>query len=559
MELSKEVKVVQGLPAKWGACFRTVIMHTIPLSLICWKDTVAVGLGSGDIVILDGTTGNQVVTLSGHTKAVHSVAVSSDGALFVSGSWDKTIKQWDLQTGGVIKTLYGHTEGVRSVSISTDHITIASVSSDKTLRLWDIQTGKCHHIIEQKDEAQYVSFSPTDQQHLIFASDRNIQQWEIGGHGINHGYEGYNPTFSPDGTHFASYNSYPGTVVIQNSSSGAVVAEFPVVCGDNTECCCFSPDGRLIAVTPSKDIQIWDITGSDPQHIETFVGHSPIIHSVVFSSSSSLISSSSSISSSYDSSVKFWQITVPSTDNITTHSKTTSIGSALIRSITLQAEDSITISSDSNGVVKVWDLSTGICTASFQTPAKEVKQCDVRLIGNRLIFAWSADKEIYIYDVERGGLLDTMYGLLKSLIDIRISEDGSIVFCLDGDYVYALSIQTGEAVGKAPLRIVGVISLIVDGSRAWVYSPWEGIRGWDFGVTDSPPIKLVDPPSLSFSDTKQWDIGLSMIRDTVTGQVIFKMGGKYTHPVDVQLGGKYVAIRYESGEVLVLDFSNVLP
>jgi len=48
-------------------------------------------------------------------------------------------------------------------------------------------------------------------------------------------------------------------------------------------------------------------------------------------------------------------------------------------------------------------------------------------------------------------------------------------------------------------------------------------------------------------------------RDTVTGQVIFKMGGIYTNLVDVQSGGKYVAIHYEPGEVFVLDFNHVLP
>jgi len=60
MELSKEVKVVQGLPAKWGACFRTVVPHSNVWSFICWKNTIAAGLKSGDIIILDGITGSQV-------------------------------------------------------------------------------------------------------------------------------------------------------------------------------------------------------------------------------------------------------------------------------------------------------------------------------------------------------------------------------------------------------------------------------------------------------------------------------------------------------------------
>jgi len=52
-------------------------------------------------------------------------------------------------------------------------------------------------------------------------------------------------------------------------------------------------------------------------------------------------------------------------------------------------------------------------------------------------------------------------------------------------------------------------SLIGDGSRAWVYSFWQAIRGWDFGITNSPPAPLSKFASLYLSDTKEWDIGLS--------------------------------------------------
>jgi len=66
--------------------------------------------------------------------------------------------------------------------------------------------------------------------------------------------------------------------------------------------------------------------------IETFVGHSDKITSVVLSSPSSLISSSD------DSSVKFWQINVPSTEQVTACPKTTSHASVPTRSIALQAD-----------------------------------------------------------------------------------------------------------------------------------------------------------------------------------------------------------------------------
>ena len=43
--------------------------------------------------------GWQVRTLAGHSNMVTSVAISADGMRVVSGSFDKTVKIWDVETG----------------------------------------------------------------------------------------------------------------------------------------------------------------------------------------------------------------------------------------------------------------------------------------------------------------------------------------------------------------------------------------------------------------------------------------------------------------------------
>src|SRR5207248_384086 len=42
-----------------------------------------------------------IATLKGHTDLVWSVAYSPDGKMLASGSWDPTIKLWDVATGKV--------------------------------------------------------------------------------------------------------------------------------------------------------------------------------------------------------------------------------------------------------------------------------------------------------------------------------------------------------------------------------------------------------------------------------------------------------------------------
>ena len=548
-ELSPLIKPIKGIPAEWGMCSRTTVLGSHTQTLSYHNSSIAVGSIPGDIIIFDTVTGTQTAILSGHTHNVTCIAFSLDGSSLVSGSNDKTAKLWDVQTGGVVKTFSGHTNWVLSVSISADYTTVASGSQDSTMCLWDIKTGECCHNIAQGHPVCHVMFSPTDPQYLISISDERVWQWDVDGYEVAQPFDGNHASFSSDGAQFIS--CYGRTVTVHNSRSRKTPIEFQIT-NDTASLCSFSPNNRFIAVAANKAAYCWDIASSDPQLVKTFITHTADITSLTFSSPTTLILAS------VDKSVKFWQIGGQSTDTTIVNTNSTPLPSAPIMSITLQAEDGIVITSDSDGMVKTWDILTGTNKATSHTPAKHYMR-DVRLIDGRLTLVYHADKKIYVWDVGNEKLLLEAGGVYTHAEDLRISGDGSKIFHLHAPSIWILSIQTGMAVSQVKIRYsLGSGSLIVDGSKVWAHWPYSEYQGWDFGVSGSNPIELSGIPTLSNGDML-WDPRWGRIKSAVTGGVIFQLSGRFANPADAQCHGSHLVTGYESGEVLILNLKDVPP
>ena len=86
----------------------------------------------------------------GHSDSVDSVSISTNGKWFVTGSTDKTRKNWDIASNKLIMTL-PHPFTVQSVRFASNDQII--ITSSEKIRAWDRASGKLLYTVKDSGVA----------------------------------------------------------------------------------------------------------------------------------------------------------------------------------------------------------------------------------------------------------------------------------------------------------------------------------------------------------------------------------------------------------------------
>lgn len=159
----------------------TLVTGSTDRTLILWNISDNAGDGG-----LEGVEeGRRMADLTGHSSTVRCVEIVG-GEFIVSGSRDGTLRVWRLPSSkrgrnqnytinNCLHILTGHTASVRCIVPWGSHY-IVSGSYDSTLRVWDLSSGKCVATCQGHDGKVY-SLAASRQYVFSGGTDTKIRVW----------------------------------------------------------------------------------------------------------------------------------------------------------------------------------------------------------------------------------------------------------------------------------------------------------------------------------------------------------------------------------------------
>jgi WD40 repeat protein len=222
----------------------------------------------------------------------------------VTGSYDKTLRIWDLETGVVLKKMEGHSDEVWALAVSRDGQIIASGDEDGKIIAWHGETSES---LTKPIEAHLIRISSVD-----FSPDGTVpvtgsyngmtkfwctKTWQMQGDPI----KGYVSCvrYSPSGELLAIATDH--NIQIYNPGTRERAASF----GARATSLAWTPDGtRLLSGDGGSDptIREWDpLTWQQVGH--PWAGHTGSIYAIAIDHAGTLIASASD-----DKHVRLWRL-----------------------------------------------------------------------------------------------------------------------------------------------------------------------------------------------------------------------------------------------------------
>ena len=266
--------------------------------------------GSWDqtVRLWDLNTGVQRRQYAKLVDSVLAVAISADNRLVAAGTADGVVLIWDLESGEEVRRLEGHKGSVNAIAFSHDGTCVVTGGNDQTLRIWNLTTNV---EVPCKGSTRWMSVAYSTDDRFVLAGGRDgtVTLWDIQTGLLNAEFKGHSAAvhsvaFISSAREIVSA-SWDGTIRVWNADS---LKEDRRLTGDSL-CLAVSGDGTQI-VTGREDgtLQRWDLRKDRP--IGAVVAHQRRVARVLFIGNSKEV-----LSLGWDNLVRRWPYTAEQKPN----------------------------------------------------------------------------------------------------------------------------------------------------------------------------------------------------------------------------------------------------
>jgi WD40 repeat protein len=324
--------------------------------------------------------GALLVTLTGHSGAVRSVALTSDGRHAISVSDDLTVRVWDLERGIEKRVLKGHTDWVRAVEIAPDNFRVISTGDDQTIRVWDMETGKLLNVIEVPGLwPKALAVTPDGRHALVGGKGRVIK-----------------------------------FVNLLNGKSARLLKGHRLAVNSIS----ILPDGNhAISSSDDRTLRIWNLGVSAEPLI--FRCHGAKVVAIAVSSDGRF-----ALSASSDGTLRTWLLSESNTSDPPEGVVITK-EAYWVRTVALTPDCQKAITGADDGSLRAWHLETGTLTRIFEGHVGRINAVAITPDGRRAITA-SDDRTLKVWDLTSGKLHRERKGHKKRIRALVSTEDGSL-------------------------------------------------------------------------------------------------------------------------------------
>jgi WD40 repeat protein/transcriptional regulator with XRE-family HTH domain len=371
-----------------------------------------------------------------HTDTIRTLAFSPNGRTLASGSWDGTIKMWDLESAELLWTNWS-TDNIESLAFSPDGRTIASGGDDATIQLWDAISGALHQtLLGQSGPVFALAWSPDGRLLASGGTAESIQLWEL-------------------------------SAVQSETSARLLAGHTNWVLG-----LAFAPDGRTLA-SGSWDgtVKLWNVAGGSLR--QTLTGHTDRVRAIAWSPDGRLLASCG-----FDQTIWLWDAHQGSY-------RTALRGhSAGIYDIAFTPDNRKLLSGSEDGTIRVWDTARGQCVHIKQGYAESLYDVAWSPDGTRLASAGS-NRLVTIWDVQGLTPPRLLRGHRSLVFGVAWSPDGRFLASCGLDNAIRLwDATTGEARqiledSKHPNTLFYGVAWSPDGTQLASTSYQQGVRVWE--------------------------------------------------------------------------------